>query len=75
MTRMLRRSIEGVIKAEFQDDMNKNITNMKSKLSYTGARKRKHHSFGQISFIPKASGFEANDNWSCVELIELRNRS
>ena len=58
---------EGVIKIEFQDDVNEKITNIRLKLSYTGACKRTCHSFGQISFIPKAVGFEADDDWSCVE--------
>ena len=46
--------IKSVEKIEFHDDVNEKITNMRSKLSYTSAYKKKEHSFGQISFIPKA---------------------
>ena len=55
----------GFDKAEFQDDVNEKIANMRSKLSYTSACKRKAHCFGQISFISKANGFK-------VERFELR---
>ena len=55
-----------MIKAELQHDVNEKVTNMMSKLSYTGACKRKEHLFGQISCIPKLNGLKANDDWGCV---------
>ena len=51
--------IKSVEKSEFQDDVNEKITSMRPHLLYAVARER----IGQISFIPKASGFKAHGDW------------
>ena len=48
---------DGVIKIEFQDDVDEQITNMKSTLSCTGACEQTDHNFGQINFYFQGQWF------------------
>ena len=66
--------VEGVIEDEAQVKLIEAIENVRKKLTYTGAVKRRSHRWGRLSFFHKASGFSANDDWSEASLIEKQIR-
>ena len=67
-------TVEGVIDEKAQVKLIEAIEDVRKKLTYTGAVKRRSHRWGSFSFFHKASGFSANDDWSEASFIERKFR-
>ena len=67
-------TVDGVIDDEAQVKLIEAIEDVRKKLTYTGAVKRRSHRWGSLSVFLKASGFSANDDWSETSFIERKFR-
>ena len=61
------RNFEPQSKSLFANDIYDKLEGIRIQTTYSGAYEGNKHVFDTISFIPKARGFTANDDWSQAE--------